>query len=309
MSSLGTALRRLLFGIHPREATFARRRFDATSDHSRERLEHVGRTFVDGYNGYLADRVDERVAATDPELHGFLIEGSAMACALLDYVTPWQRDRLAALLARMPEHRYMIHVGAGWAAARLRRPLRTAVTRRDPLLSWLVADGWGFHQAYFHPTEWATGARSIPESDGYLRNAADQGIGRALWFVSGAEPQRVAARIQRFAPDRRGDLWSGVGLAATYAGASSEAELSRLVELAGTHRGDVAQGAAFAATARTVANNVAPHVDTAARVLTGWDASALASLSQSLEPSQRGATTYEEWRQAVRQTLVSMVAA
>jgi hypothetical protein len=209
----------------------------------------------------------------------------------------------------MPEHRYMIHVGAGWATARLRRSLPRAVRRRDPLLGWLVADGWGFHQAYFHPERWASGARALAESDGYVRRAVDQGIGRALWFVAGADPDRVLARIARFAPDRRGDLWSGVGLAATYAGGAPREDLIRLGELSGGHRADVAQGAAFAATARTVANNVAPHVDVASRVLAGDGAEKLASLSRALEPAPTSTTAYEEWRGGLREALAAQEAA
>ena len=203
----------------------------------------------------------------------------------------------------------MIHVGAGWATARVRGSLRRAVRRRDPLLGWLVADGWGFHQAYFHPERWATGARALAQSDGYARRAVDQGIGRALWFVTGAAPELVAARIRQFAPDRHGDLWSGVGLAATYAGGVPGDELVRLVELAGAHRADVAQGAAFAATARVVANNVAPHVEAASQVLAGDAAAKLAALSRSLEPVKPGATAYEQWRQRLRQTFAAEVAA
>ena len=307
--TLGIAIRRRLFGIHAREATFARRRFEPTSPDRQARLELVGLTFVGGYNAYLADQLDEQVRSTSPELQGFAVEGAAMACAILDYVTPWRRDRHAALLERLPEHRYMIYVGAGWATARLHGSLFRAVTRRDPLLGWLVADGWGFHQAYFHPTRWATGARALPESDGYARRAVDQGIGRALWFIAGADPDRVAGRIGQFAADRRGDLWSGIGLAATYAGGAPREDLLRLAELAGAHRADVAQGAAFAATARAVANNVAPHVEVASQVLGGCAAAELASVSRSLEPRPTSTTAYEDWRRDLRHAFTARVAA
>src|SRR5262249_3287757 len=158
--------------------------------------------------------------------------------------------RWAGLLQERPEHRYMIYVGAGWAVARLKRSLARAVKRRDPLLGWLVADGWGFHQTYFFPAQWGSGQKRMAAGAGYLARAVDQGIGRALWFVAGADPERVANRIGRFAFDRHADLWSGVGLAATYAGGCAPHELPALVELAGEHRPQLAQGAAFAVTAR-----------------------------------------------------------
>jgi hypothetical protein len=105
-----------------------------------------------------------------------------MASALLDHLTPWRRDRCAQLLRDRPEHVYMIHVGAGWATARLKLSLERAIRHRDPLLGWLVTNGWGFHQTYFHPAQWATGSKRFPAGPGpvYLTRAVDQGIGRAL---------------------------------------------------------------------------------------------------------------------------------
>ena len=46
-------------------------------------------------------------------------------------------------------HTYMVHVGAGWALAQLRRRVDRALARLDPLLGWLAVDGYGFHQGYF----------------------------------------------------------------------------------------------------------------------------------------------------------------
>ena len=49
------------------------------------------------------------------------------------------------------------------------------------------------------------------------------------------------AAVGRFAPDRRPDLWSGVGLAATFAGGASADDLARLRRLCGP------DGAAYSA--------------------------------------------------------------
>ncbi len=312
MRRLYIPIRKTLFGIPRREADFTVRGFAATTDTKRARLESIGRTFIDGYNALLSDDLESGVAAIDPELRGFAMEGAAMACALLDYLTPWRRDRWARLLASRPEHVYMIHIGAGWATARLRRSLRKAIARRDPLLGWLVADGWGFHQAYFHPDRWATGRARFPVRDGYVSRAVDQGIGRALWFVAGADPAGVASRALRFAPERRADLWSGIGLAATYAGGGTVEELDALVALAGEFRAPLAQGAAFAATARAVAGNPTLVVDRAARALSGRSSSELWQLAKACEPPAPRAVLgddYEHWRARLREELVRSEAA
>jgi len=312
MPGLSIRVRRALFGISRREADLATRGFAATTADKRARLEAIGRRFIDGYNASLSDNLDSELEEGDPDLGGFAVEGAAMACALLDYLTPWRRDRWARLLANRPEHVYLIHVGAGSATARLHGSLRRAVARRDPLLGWLVADGWGFHQTYFHPERWATGRARRPLRDGYLARAVDQGVGRALWFVAGADPDRAASHVERFAPDRRADLWSGIGLAATYAGGCAAADLAALVTLARDCRAPLAQGAAFAATARGVAGNTTAFVDRAARALSGRGSTELWKLAKVCEPPAPHRVLghdYERWRTRLREALGSSEAA
>jgi enediyne biosynthesis protein E3 len=305
-------MRRTLFGISRREAEFARRGFEATRPDAQAHLESIGQTFIDGYNAWLSRELDATLPQISTELVGFAVEGAAMASALLDHLTPWGGGRWQALLQDRSQHLYMIHVGAGWATARLRRSLRSAVARRDPLLGWLVADGWGFHQTYFHPAQWATGRKRFPARGGYLANAVDQGVGRALWFVAGADPARVARALERFASDRQADLWSGVGLAATYAGGCTSEDLRSLVTLAGGFRAHLAQGAAFAATARSVAGNVTPHTELAARTIWERSAGELAQLAKVLEPPNPRAVLghdYETWRSRLREALAMPEAA
>jgi hypothetical protein len=305
----GRVLRRLL-GIDPAEATFARRGFTGEGA-ARRRLERVGRSFLDGYHAALEHGGDSdallpsALERVDAELRGFAYEGAAMAVALLDALMPWRRPRFAAFLRGAgAAHVYMLHVGAGWALARLHRPLRGVPAGMDPLLGWLAADGYGFHEGYFHP--WRTvGACAVPDRvAGYARRAFDQGAGRSLWFVCGAEPARIAAAVLRFPPARRADLWSGVGLACAYAGGSRRGEAEALPALAGAHRPALAQGAAFAAGARQRAGNPAPHTDLACRALCGLSAAAAAAVTdaalENLAP--RGdLPAYEVWRLRIQQ--------
>ena len=312
MLDFGSRTRLALFGLSRDEADFATRGFTATSANARARLESIGCAFIDGYNALLSGDLDLAAAQIDLELQGFAMEGAAMAAALLDYVTPWRRDRWSGLLASRPGHLYMIHVGAGWAAARLRRPLLRAITRRDPLLGWLVADGWGFHQTYFHPERWASGRARFPVSGGYVSRAVDQGIGRGLWFVAGADPARVAGHVESFAPERRADLWSGVGLAATYSGGCSLGDLKVLVTLAGGARAALSQGVAFAATARGVAGNTTAFVEQAARALSGRSSAELWELAKVHQPPAPHAVLgddYEIWRTRLRDALATSEAA
>ena len=288
--------------IDPRETELAVRGFAPCSAEVRAALEEHGRSFVHGFNSSTRARDEDELEASleavaAPE-RGFAFEGAAMGLALLDLVLPRRRLRFAAFV-RGPAvpHVYMAHVGAGWALARLRRrPSRRLGL--DPLLRWLAFDGYGFHEAFFHPQRAVREGRRPRRLSGYELRVFDQGLGRALWFVETADPERIAATVGSLAPERRADVWSGVGLAATYAGAVDEGGLRRLVELARPFRSDLAQGAAFAAKARLRAGNPVPHVERACAVLCERDAEgAAAATDRALVPA---AGSYERWRAEIR---------
>jgi len=303
-------LRLRLFGIDAAEATFARRGFASGCPATRRRLEGIGFAFLGGYHAALEEddavELGERLEGTEPVLRGFAFEGAAMGLALLDGLTPWRRGRLRTFL-RGPgaPHVYMVHVGAGWALARLRRMFGEPPRDMDPLLGWLAADGYGFHEGYFHPGRYAEGGAAPGRVSGYARRVFDQGLGRSLWFVHGADPGRIAAAVAGFAPGRRGDLWSGAGLACAYAGAAGVGAAAALADAAGAHRPAAAQGAAFAARARQRAGNPAEHTERACRVLCGASADAAAAVTEAalagLAPGA-GLPAYEVWRMRIRES-------
>jgi hypothetical protein len=179
---------------------------------------------------------------------------------------------------------------------------------RDEVLRWLALDGYGFHQAYFRTSQYIGGQyqATLPvwRPSAYANRATDQGIGRALWFIKGSDPQRVAATISEFAPARRGDLWSGAGLASVYAGGVDAADLKLMASLAGDHLPHAAQGAAFAAKARLLAGLVTPHTETGAQVYCGMSAEEAAAVTDSaregLPASGDGEPVIEVWRRRIR---------
>ncbi len=189
-----------------------------------------------------------------------------MGLALIDLMSVG-RPRLFSEFVRGPAqaHIYMAHVGAGWAVARCPWGILTFFPRLDPLLKWLAIDGLGFHEGYFHPAKFIASCRTS-----WKRRSGpevfDNGLGRAIWFASGARIQRICKTLAIFPSERRPALWSGIGLAATYAGGASVIELEELLSAAGKYSDEVAQGAAFAAKARCRAGNLTENTDTACKV-------------------------------------------
>lgn len=313
---LGQRARRLLFGISPEETSFDRRGFEPAAPTVRRRLEQIGRTFVEGYLAALDESdpviLGERLNEIERERRGWAFEGSAMALALLDQLTPWKRNRVERFLDGPAQaHIYLVHVGMGWALARLGRRINRPPRRLDGLLRWLVVDGYGFHEGFFHWRRTIKDRRRPPRVFGYARRAFDQGLGRCVWFVMGADVGRIVDAIGAFAIERRADLWSGVGLACAYVGGVEDQAIDDLRIAAEADHAWLAQGAAFAAKARERARNEAPHTETACRILCGLSAAAAAQCTdralKGLPADFHHTPAYEAWRRRLHRTFETKV--
>jgi hypothetical protein len=305
---VGRWLRRWL-GIAPRELEFEARGFRGGTAKARDRVEQIAATFARGYHTALASTSFETLTASlgavAVELRGFAYEGAGMGLTVLDWLTPWRRDRgVRWLLGPADAHAYMVHVGVGWAMARLPMRVERTLTRFDALLRWLVIDGVGFHEGFFRSEKRLRGETSPAWLRGYQRRAFDQGFGRCLVFVEGGEVESIAAAIGRLDPGRHEDLWSGVGLACAYAGLVEEvAGLRWLRGVAGSHGAALAQGAAFAAKARARAGHIPWHTDSVCREFCGISAEEAAAATDAARPAPPWdfeGCSYETWRRQTR---------
>ena len=296
-----------LLSINGREVTFARRGFSSSKPEVRDRLEHVGTIFLVGYHAALQERELEalraRLEQVALDVRGFAYEGAAMAIALLDAITRGS-SRLAEFMAGPgKQHIYMLHVGAGWAYARLpwlRRRIEAVTCKFDPVLRWLILDGYGFHQGYFHFKEPLSSALSRLSVG--ARHVFYQGLGRSLWFVHGCDPDQISETISSFPALYQCDAWSGIGLACAYAGGATASDLQELVSMAGRFVSALAQGAAFAAKARQLAGNEAAHTELACAALAGVNLEQAAALcDRALTQINRDSSSpYQQWRELVQ---------
>ncbi|MGI8665200.1 MAG: DUF1702 family protein [Jatrophihabitans sp.] len=325
MASGWRALRRRILTPSTSEANLSVRGFHVKSPAAREMLETVGKTFLTGYAFAVEARVpaeaEERLEKIPPQFRGFAYEGAGMGFAVLDGLPFGGRNLSRFLEGKAQDHVYMVYVGVGWALARLPRFrwAKASAAATDPILRWLVLDGYGFHQAYFHTDRYVGQQYQEPNfpwpaggPTSYASRVIDQGIGRAIWFVGGTDPERATTLIDAFDETRRADLYAGAGLAATYAGGVDETELSDFKRHAGRYLPDVAQGAAFGAAARFQTGLVLPHTTLATDVLCGVtpaQASELTDRTRGENFETGDVPAYELWRRRIISELVELRAA
>jgi hypothetical protein len=325
MPSFLGSLRQFVLAPRLSAVTFAERGFPGAGSPAAERLEAIPQAVVCGFEWGVAARdlweVTRRLELVEAEQRGFAYEGAAMAFAVRDSMAGGGGRRTRELLlGPAAPHLLLTYIGIGFAMARLPRPLwRTIVPDLTgspyyPTMTWLAVDGYGFDLAYFHTRRYVDEQR-VPApypwegSPRYFPRAVDQGIGRALWFIHGADPAAVTDAVDRFDDRRRPDLWSGVGLAATFAGGAPATGLSALRAAAGEHWSQLALGAVFAIKARTLACHVPAHSAEATEVLAGLpvaDAVAIADRTEA-EPGDDGPEPlYEQWRSRIRAQLTAV---
>lgn len=278
-------------------------------------VEPVGRAFLTGYRAGLRSRSTRQAAraiqSMTPRWRGFAMEGLGMASGIRDGLGPGGR-RFADLLVHSGErHGYMFHVGLGWALARLPRAMWPRLDRFDPVVAPLVLDGYGFHEAFFRTEQvLATRRVSFPFQQRWPGRASEgeqqlmQGVGRALWFVSGGSPTVLTELVDGFEERLRGSLWAGGGLAAAYAGGCEVSTLRELQEVSGAHRAWLAQGASFGIEARVRASLTIPGTETAALELCGRRASEVSAITWESRPDPARVdagdwSVYEDWRREV----------
>lgn len=272
--SLGLARKQILgLGLH--EATFAVRGFEENTG-AQARLEEVAKTVVYGYNTALeAGNNEEDLTAltnrTKPELQGFLSEGLAMGLFTVGRFSFggsssfWKFAR-----QNHGRHEYMSYIGAGLAIGVFGSSFEKFIDKACPMCGHLVLDGIGFYYAMFK-TQKGIEEQYVPKKiadNQFYQARYDNGLGRALWFYASGRPKVILREIDKFPQSRRGNIWSGIGLAASYAGGVGEEDIHELAASAKEYSLYLGQGCFLAVHTRYRAEN--PHLNSkTVDILTG----------------------------------------
>jgi hypothetical protein len=302
MSVLGTLLRPI-FEVTPTDVPV----LTSADGPTTERLSKVVFTVTECCELSLVTRRDKLVAKLDAypeELLGFAYEGAGVGLAALDDLLRWKQRTRSFVDGPARDYVFAVYLGAGMGLARLRRnpePFRRRLD--DPVMGWAVLDGYGFHEGFFayrrHVQERAT-PRHL---SGYGLRVFDHGLGRGLWFATGADAKRVHATIDGFPAYRQGDLWAGIGLGCGYTGGVDEQSLDTLRTLAGRHLPRLAEGVVVAARARHQVGNAGDTVELASRVICGLNSEEAAEIARAALddlPTDDIEPAYEIWRQRIR---------
>lgn len=286
-------------------ADFEHRGFRLDRPERRAVLQTHARSFLTGFNLAAAHRrrLHEALASVPEAERGFAYEGAGMYARLVDLATGGATGAFRRLLDG-PGGRYvhLVHVGAGWGSAATRLPLPVPGT---PLLRWLALDGAGFAETYFggvralrrRCARRPTGGRTAPWETRL------SGCGRALWFLESADTDGVTRRIAEQPAAARPWLWSGVGLAAAYAGATTADDLRELEQAAGVAWRYFAQGVVFAVAARALSGHVPAHTELASRTVLGVAPDVAATWSDVAADGltdRRDVDGYVRWRWRLR---------
>ena len=258
-------VRRNIFSVPLKEANFDFRKFHP-GQKAQNRLEFVAKVVLEGYNNAVHDGLTSDLLVKrrmiDGEVVGFYNEGIGMGLyALTLFGAKGTKEGIFWDFVRNEgkNHEYMSYIGAGLAVGVLKRNvLKSFLKKASPTSGQLFINGIGFYYGYFDADK-VLRKNFIPrylEVNDFYTECYYNGVGRAMWFYSGGDPGFIKSEIQHFPAERQAAIWSGVGLACTYAnGVSMDVILNLKNEIAKDFKKDLAIGCILANHARDIAGN------------------------------------------------------
>ena len=153
------------------------------------------------------------------------------------------------------KHSVQVHIGLGWAVARLGIPISELASFVDKDNIRYVADGCGFFYGTFKKELAIVNKEQHPNIDKY-GSFFDEGLGRSLWYSTEGNLSEISNIIDSFNDYRQPDVWRGIGIAFTYAGGFDEDTIESLKHHSKQHIDQIKIGVSSVAKTRLTANTV-----------------------------------------------------
>ncbi len=211
-----------LFAIRSSQMTVSRLNLQVAKDADVVRVNSILGSFAGGFNRMIARpsvKAWEVYCAGLPALlRPFAHEGAAMGYTVRHLFRYSPQAFEARIVKPRPEFRYLYYVGLGfWSGMRNHDPRRVERVAEglDSLHRYLVFDGYGFKRAFFDYPRDAGALSRLDALQGYARNAAYQGVGRAFYFLYMGRPDVLVEKMASLGPYAV-DAAAGVGLASAF---------------------------------------------------------------------------------------------
>ena len=210
------------FAIRPSQMTVKKLKLLVHSAEDRHRVDTILANFAGGFNAMITARNEatwrRHGETVDPLYRSFAEEGVAMGYTPRRLFRYSANDFEAVVVKPSPEFRYLHYVGLGfWSGMQNHSAARVAriVDGLDPLHRFLGYDGYGFKHAFFDYRKNPDVLEKLGALEGYAKNSAYQGVGRAFYFLF-MDDTETLIRHTRQTGENAVDVAAGLGLAATF---------------------------------------------------------------------------------------------
>ena len=206
-----------------------------------ENIETVVSTFQKGRelaeSGVSINELISELNRFKPRYRSVAFEGASMGVALTTDFETWKSYGNMA-----EKHATQIHIGLGWALAEKQLDLASTLSEIEAEMQVKVLDGFGYWNGLFQRRA-TIRMQQIPENIiPEFQAGFDQGVGRAIWYITKGEVDKVLNIINHFSEDRRPNLWQGIGVASTYVGTCSDELLAELKTASGEFKMNLDKG-------------------------------------------------------------------
>ncbi|MBL4653347.1 MAG: DUF1702 family protein [Flavobacteriales bacterium] len=156
------------------------------------------------------------------------------------------------------KHSVQVHIGLGWAVARVGGTLSEISNFIEERNIRYVADGCGFFYGTFKKGI-ALDKKEQHSTIGEYGSFFDEGLGRSLWYSTEGNLPEISNIISSFSENRQPDIWRGIGIAFTYAGGFDEETIDSLKRYSDKFIDQVETGVSSVVKTRLTAGTVSEY--------------------------------------------------